>query len=426
MSDESAPQQIVIVRRRGGEEDGHHGGAWKIAYADFMTAMMAFFLVMWLVNAADKKVLTQVASYFNPLKMSDRVTAEKGIEDMTEGGVKVVKDAKDQASSPVNGERKGQRDANQETKQKDSAGEESTHSVNSKPNKPEGGRTTFSEQDLFNDPYGILEKLAAEAIVEKSGDTVSDAGTGNNQTGGDAFRDPFDPNFGRSPVKNLTNVEGPPADELIEKSYPGHPAMPGVAGTGPLDAPKPEEIANPDVAVAEGTKPEQPQGDAEKAKAGEAEVAAGELQKKLLSAMNGLAVDKRPDITVTVTEEGLLVSLTDQFDFEMFRISSAEPNPQLVVAMKRTGDVLKTMPGPVIVRGHTDGRPFRKGTSDNWQLSSQRALMARYMLVAGGIDEKRLKRVEGYADSDLKVKSDPLAAQNRRIDILLPKKKDGT
>jgi chemotaxis protein MotB len=46
-------QPLVIIRRRRTTDEPHHGGVWKIAYADFMTAMMAFFLVMWLINAAD-------------------------------------------------------------------------------------------------------------------------------------------------------------------------------------------------------------------------------------------------------------------------------------------------------------------------------------------------------------------------------------
>ena len=42
--------EIIIVRRRKKARHGHHGGAWKVAYADFVTAMMAFFLVMWLAG----------------------------------------------------------------------------------------------------------------------------------------------------------------------------------------------------------------------------------------------------------------------------------------------------------------------------------------------------------------------------------------
>lgn len=56
---------IVIVRKKKGKHGGgHHGGSWKIAYADFMTAMMAFFLVMWLISISTPKELVQIAEYF--------------------------------------------------------------------------------------------------------------------------------------------------------------------------------------------------------------------------------------------------------------------------------------------------------------------------------------------------------------------------
>lgn len=56
---------IVIVRKKKGKHGGgHHGGSWKIAYADFMTAMMAFFLVMWLISISTPKELIQIAEYF--------------------------------------------------------------------------------------------------------------------------------------------------------------------------------------------------------------------------------------------------------------------------------------------------------------------------------------------------------------------------
>jgi chemotaxis protein MotB len=54
---------IIIVKKKGGH-GGHHGGAWKVAYADFVTAMMAFFMVMWLLNTAESRVKKAVASYF--------------------------------------------------------------------------------------------------------------------------------------------------------------------------------------------------------------------------------------------------------------------------------------------------------------------------------------------------------------------------
>jgi chemotaxis protein MotB len=59
-------QPIVIVKKKGGH-GGHHGGAWKVAYADFVTAMMALFIVLWLMSQSDK-VKKAVAGYFNDPK----------------------------------------------------------------------------------------------------------------------------------------------------------------------------------------------------------------------------------------------------------------------------------------------------------------------------------------------------------------------
>ncbi|MEO8630283.1 MAG: flagellar motor protein MotB [Betaproteobacteria bacterium] len=69
MSDDS--QRPIIVKRIKKSAHGHHGGAWKIAYADFVTAMMAFFLLMWLLGSTTKAELQGIAEYFKtPLKVS--------------------------------------------------------------------------------------------------------------------------------------------------------------------------------------------------------------------------------------------------------------------------------------------------------------------------------------------------------------------
>ncbi len=65
MAEGKAP--VTIIKRKkvvGG--DGHHGGAWKVAYADFVTAMMAFFLLMWLLNATSEEQRKGLADYFKP------------------------------------------------------------------------------------------------------------------------------------------------------------------------------------------------------------------------------------------------------------------------------------------------------------------------------------------------------------------------
>ncbi len=57
---------IIIIKKKKIIAGGHHGGAWKVAYADFVTAMMAFFLLMWLLNATSEEQRQGIAAYFNP------------------------------------------------------------------------------------------------------------------------------------------------------------------------------------------------------------------------------------------------------------------------------------------------------------------------------------------------------------------------
>jgi len=59
-------QQPIIIKKIKKSGGGHHGGAWKIAYADFVTAMMAFFLLLWLLNAVSQEQLEGIADYFAP------------------------------------------------------------------------------------------------------------------------------------------------------------------------------------------------------------------------------------------------------------------------------------------------------------------------------------------------------------------------
>ena len=76
MSEQKAPIIVKRIKKGGG---GHHGGAWKIAYADFVTAMMAFFLLMWLLGSTAKGDLEGIAEYFKtPLKVAMQGGAGSG------------------------------------------------------------------------------------------------------------------------------------------------------------------------------------------------------------------------------------------------------------------------------------------------------------------------------------------------------------
>ena len=66
----SSKRPIIVIKKKGGH-GGHHGGAWKVAYADFVTAMMALFIVLWLLNSS-VKVKKAVAGYFNDPRSSQK------------------------------------------------------------------------------------------------------------------------------------------------------------------------------------------------------------------------------------------------------------------------------------------------------------------------------------------------------------------
>jgi chemotaxis protein MotB len=70
----NAAAPVIIKRKKNIVGGGHHGGAWKVAYADFVTAMMAFFMLMWLLNATTEKQRKGLADYFNPTIPVNRIS----------------------------------------------------------------------------------------------------------------------------------------------------------------------------------------------------------------------------------------------------------------------------------------------------------------------------------------------------------------
>jgi chemotaxis protein MotB len=399
---EGAVHEVVIVRHhRGDHDEDHHGGVWKIAYADFMTAMMAFFLVMWLINATDKKTVSQIANYFNPLKLSDTVTSKKGVKEL-------------EAGAPSADHKDDQKKETEEQAEKAAAHTEAKPDEHTaKPKKETGGKlegstangisSSHAEQDLFKDPYNILSDIISKATKEKKKIFGEKRSPEEKTRGGEAFRDPFDPDFRKEPAKGgQESAKVAVLDPFGGTVIPKGGAVGGPAATPATPAPN-------DSSAREKGKDVTPETD--------------RLEAQIKQAVEGLDPVAIPKIEVRNTDEGKIISLTDQLDFGMFNIGSAEPRPELVTVMDRLGKIVAEQPGAVIVRGHTDGRPFKSANYDNWRLSTARAQMAYHMLVRGGVPEKRFEAIEGFADRMLRFPKDPGAAQNRRIEILLRKVK---
>lgn len=397
--DMPVPHEVVIVRRRGGDgDDGHHGGAWKIAFADLMTAMMAFFLVMWLLNVSDKEKIQQIATYFNPLKLNSKQPTTKGVEEERE--------TENSTPVPVGPADKGPHQSTVDDKNKRQAA--------AKPGgdgELEDGAERQAEEELFNDPYGVLARLATKAQSELDQSDVSKSDSA--LPAGDTFSNPFEP-FADSSISEPKSVQS--EHEQMTLTEPGaHPLPPGLEK--PLEV-KPDAAADgpPD---ATDQKPAPSGGAHGDSQSEQINAQVRTLEGQLAKALENIASDKKPNIEVKRVDEGVLISLTDDFRFGMFASASATPRPELVVVMEKVAKVLAQHEGNIIVRGHTDARPFRTERNNNWRLSMARAQAAYYMLARGGIGEQRFESIEGHADRSLKIPADPNAAENRRIEIML-------
>ncbi|MGY6571129.1 MAG: MotB family protein [Salinarimonas sp.] len=467
--DDKQPQEIVIVRRKRESDLGDgKNTVWKIAFADFMTAMMAFFLVMWLVNVTDDEAKEMVANYFNPINLAEATSDRKGLRDPESSSSGVDGDEHSTVVPPRG-------DPGEGGEGSDRAG---------------GERPRFSESELFHDPYAVLAELAAELDERQPPSAAIDISPGESGEpglpGGDAFRDPFDPVYwqtapqpriaradgdGSTGPRGLTDAgaafpelgpgKGKPATEEavlpfplfvesdVEETFAA--AEKDFAGQGMIVIEVVEEpAADVDaLVIAEITQEPLPaldtftdaepglleessvEGEIELARVveemladeapSEAEVAAAALRAEIAELIQTQLpqLADQPLLEVRATPEGMLISLTDAAHFGMFAIGSAEPKPEVVGVLRTLAQVLLQRPEPLVIRGHTDGRPFRSANYDNWRLSTARAHMAYHMLVHGGFDETRISRVEGHADRMLKVPDDPDAAENRRIEILL-------
>lgn len=394
-ADDEPKHEIVIVRRAHGDHDeGHHGGVWKIAFADFMTAMMCFFLVMWLINASNEQTQAAVASYFNPVKLIDRNSSKKGLEDLGDGPQAAGTVA---AQAMLKNANEGE-DANQSTEP--SSKVEDKAAVDSQ---------NFTDEHLFANPYAVLSEIAEETGVLQNVSAKGDGGAqksgpSTGASGGEAYRDPFAPDFWSQQVA------------AVPETAEGSSRKPDTASNVHADG---EPLGKPAKDEAKSTTNSAGGADlVDKLPSAEAVKAADAIRKELAQTFAG---DRKfaEGLTVVANEKGVVISVTDQFDFGMFEIGSALPRREMVLAMEKIGKTLADHKGKLAINGHTDARPFRSDSYDNWRLSSARAHSAYYMLVRGGLDETRITQVSGHADRELKDKADPFGASNRRIEILL-------
>jgi chemotaxis protein MotB len=255
MAEKGSGGKIIVIKKKKAGHGGHHGGSWKVAYADFVTAMMAFFLVMWIMGM-DPAVKDMIQGYFN---------------------------------NPV--------------------GYNKTHS---------GGANVVG---TGNSPLSLDAKRLALLSRETQRRRFEEART-----------------------------------EILER----------LEGTDELKALKAQ-------------------------------------------------------IEIVITDEGLRIELVETGDGEtFFAFGSATLKPAAARALALIARELAELPNDVMLEGHTDSAPYGRAGYSNWELSVDRANAARRAMEGGGLEGGRVVEVRGYADRELRVRTNPLDPTNRRVSILLP------
>ncbi|MEM1196362.1 MAG: flagellar motor protein MotB [Pseudomonadota bacterium] len=125
-------------------------------------------------------------------------------------------------------------------------------------------------------------------------------------------------------------------------------------------------------------------------------------------------------VRVMRSPEGIRIDLVDDADFSMFALGTTILTPEARKLLEVLGGTLAEGPTPLILRGHTDSLPWRSGiVANNWSLSAGRAEATRQELIRNGIEKQRFSRIEGVADREPLIASNPADPRNRRISLLM-------
>ncbi len=401
---------IVIVRRKLSSNNYHHGGSWKIAYADFVTSMMAFFLVMWLVNVTDDKAKDSIANYFNPIKLVKNSKGKKGLN-------KVHNSLSSETNSP---------------KYKDNEGADGN-----KNKKLQIVATKTQEAEMLADPFLVIDQVIDGPSADRKENTTLDIdGFSKNYT--NFLSD--DPNYEERQNRDkqvdkfinslyIESLKTPPKpkniEEVIKRAQAKLNAKKLLVGANKLDIT--EQNKNHDEFESKSEQQESLKKDVNSEDLSTAENKSAKTPQKMAEELRYLFAKKdgesSPNVEIKADQQGLRIILSDNKDFGLFNVGSAKPNKETVKVLEQIAKTLNNKKVKIIINGHTDARPYRSHSYDNWQLSTSRAQMTYYMLLRGGLDKKLVDHIGGYADSQLQNTIDPYAAENRRIEILvLPNK----
>jgi chemotaxis protein MotB len=361
---------------------GHHGGAWKVAYADFVTAMMAFFLLMWLLNATTEEQRQGIADYFAPANAFGRSQSGSGAPFGGNTPHQTAQMSQDAGAITV---QRGPLPVLPDVEIEDDS---------TTPARPIFFRDAAEGEDEDNAPRTVRTARA-------------DAPPGDQ-----------DPRARRAELPPHNEREGPGqgsdtrtlSDAQLRAEH-ARRELEAIARAlvepGPAQVADARSLSDSDLRAEHGRREraafERAAEDIRRAVA--ADPALAELGQQLL---------------IEQTPEGLRIQLLDAERQPMFALGGAAPNDRARQLIARVAQVAQRLPNPIAITGHTDATPFRGGGErSNWDLSADRANATRRLLSDAGLPEARIRSVAGYAERQPLLPEAPNAAANRRVAINL-------
>jgi len=125
-------------------------------------------------------------------------------------------------------------------------------------------------------------------------------------------------------------------------------------------------------------------------------------------------------VQMSVTGEGLRIELLESEQGMFFQSGKPAPSDLGTEMIIRMAEQLGQLPNQLLIEGHTDAKPFGKsGDYSNWELSSDRANAARRIMETHGLHAGQVLQVRGFADQNLRDKTNPEAASNRRVSVIV-------
>jgi chemotaxis protein MotB len=132
------------------------------------------------------------------------------------------------------------------------------------------------------------------------------------------------------------------------------------------------------------------------------------------------------NLEITVTGEGLRLELLETEKGMFFESGNARPTAEGDDLLQRLAQELGKLNNPIVIEGHTDAIRFAKGGGyGNWELSVDRANVARRAMETMGLRPDQVKQVRGYADQNLRYHGDPANAANRRVTVIVQYQEPG-